>query len=130
MEKLGGKIFIIFSVGDYINHETPLNGFYYYLLDDFVGLFANMLFEMSHGAECLYYEFPYLFFKDNEDLNKFTIFLENFDEKIDISIRFYPIGAHDDTKYFRNIDLDSLRKNKYIYDFIYDNEINLSLNKF
>ena len=81
---------------------------------------------MFHGAECRYYEFPYLFFKNNDDLNKFTIFLENFDEKIDIPIRFYPIGAHDDTKYFRNIDLDSLRKNKYIYDFIYDNEINLS----
>ena len=105
-----------------INYEAPLNGFYYYLLDDFVGLFANMIFEMFDGAECRFYEFPYLFFKDNDALKKFTSFLENFDEKIDIPTRYYPIGSHNDTKYFRNIDLDSLRKNKYIYDFKYDIE--------
>ena len=105
-----------------INHETPLNGFYYYLLDDFIGLFANMIFEMFNGAECRFYEFPYLFFNDKDDLNKFTTFLENFDEKIDIPKRYYPIGAHKDAECFRNIDLYSLRKNKYIYDFIYDNE--------
>ena len=68
-------------------------------------LFANMIFKMFNGAECRCYEFPYLFFKDKDDLNKFTIFLENFDEKIDIPIQFYPIGAHKDTKCFRNIDL-------------------------
>ena len=103
-----------------INHEPPLNGFYYYLLNDFVGLFANMIFKMFNGAECRCYEFPYLFFRNNDDLNNFIKFLENFDEKIDIPIRFYPIGAYKDNEYFRNVDLNSLRKNKYIYDFKYE----------
>ncbi len=76
---------------------------------------------MFHRAKCRNYEFPYIFFKDNGDLDKFTSFLENFDKKIDVPITFCPIGSPSDTNHFRNIDLECLRKNKYIYENEYDN---------
>lgn len=102
-----------------ITYETPLDGFYYYLLDDFIGLYAKMLFEMFNGFNCRFYEFPCIFFNNEDELNDFSNFLNDFDNEIDIQPQYYPIGAYEDNECFRNVDLNSLRKNKYIFDYYY-----------
>lgn len=101
-----------------INFNEFLDGFYYYLTDDLVGLFAKMLYD-KYGFSSRFYEFPCLFFNNEEEVNSFSYFLEEFDEELEVPINFYPIGAFRENNYFRNVDLERLRKNVYIYEFYY-----------
>lgn len=103
-----------------VKRDKYVEAFYYYLLDDLSGLFAYLLF-IKLGFKSRAHKYPVIFFSNSEELADFLEFLQNFEEDIDIPISYYSIGAHRDNEYFGNIDLDSLRKNKFIYDYIFSN---------
>lgn len=102
-----------------ISFNEHLNGFYYYLLDDLEGLFAKMLHD-KYGFNSRFYEFPCIFFDNEEELDSFSRYLADFDKEFEVPYDFYPIGAYKEKEYFRNVDLESLRKNVFIYEHCYE----------
>lgn len=92
--------------------------FYYYLLDSLPGAFAHML----SPFKCKGFEFPYIFFNNKEEMYDFSKFLKEFNEEIEVPKEYYPamsltaIELKNKNEFFRNTDLDSLRRNKYIYE--------------
>lgn len=95
--------------------------FYYYLLDSLEGAFVNMLtpskFKGRHPSG-----FPYILFNNKEEMYAFSKFLKEFNEEIEVPKEYYPamsltaIELKNKNEFFRNTDLDSLRRNKYIYE--------------
>lgn len=96
--------------------------FYYYLLDSLEGAFANMLtpskFKGRHP-----YGFPYIFFNNKGEMEAFSKFLKEFNEEIEVPATYYPALSYTayENVFFMNTNLDSLRRNKYIYEHKYKN---------
>ncbi|OEC88282.1 MULTISPECIES: AlbA family DNA-binding domain-containing protein [Methanobacterium] len=100
----------------YLFKDEDTHGFYYYNLEEFDGLFANILLKNSSNFDTRTSGFPFIIFKNNKDLTEFSNYLKSNFNIIKDMEDYKLLNLNDPNEYRRMINLETLEKIKRFYE--------------